>query len=146
MLGKYLKNYLIGGNMQLTSKKSIIGIAALIAIVALFFFTTDTFASGAKDLKGIATNLSENVRSMANLITLVAYVAGIGFLLAGVVQFKAHKDNPIQVPLSKPLVYIGVGAFLVFLPHLINTAGETVYGGSQQGRSGAEADISNSTN
>lgn len=145
MLGKRTILHTSGETMQITSKRNIISIAALIAIVVLFFISTDIFAvsgGGAKDLKGVASNLTENIRSFANLITLIAYVAGIGFMLAGVVQFKAHKDNPVQVPLSKPLVYLGVGAFLVFLPQLISTAGQSVYGGSQQGKSGAQADLS----
>ena len=55
-------------------------------------------------------------------------MAGIGFAMAGILQFKAHKDNPAQVPLSKPIVYVCVGAFLLFLPQLMGTAGKSVFG------------------
>ena len=69
-----------------------------------------------------------NVLTIARLMVLISYVSGIGFAMAGILQFKAHKDNPAQVPLSKPIVYVCVGAFLLFLPQLMGTTGKSVFG------------------
>jgi len=98
----------------------------LAAITILLFWHEAIFA--ADDLKTVSNRIQENIVVVANLLVIVAYVSGVGFALAGIVQFKAHKDNPAQVPLSKPLVYIAVGAFLLFLPQLLKSAGQTIFG------------------
>lgn len=89
----------------------------------------------AQDLAGIVGNVQTNIQTLAPLLTIVAYISGIGFCIAGIVQFKAHKDNPTQVPLSKPMVYLGVGAALLFLPSIMASAGQTVFkGGDSAGK------------
>lgn len=98
-----------------------------------------TEANAAQALKDVVGNVKDNVIEIAPLLSIVSYVCGVGFCIAGIVQFKAHKDNPAQVPLSKPMVYIGVGAALLFLPSIMTTAGETIFGGEQTGaKTGAE--------
>ena len=96
--------------------------------VTMSMISESAFASGNQDLTAIAGTLYTNIKSLADLLTIVSYIAGIAFAIAGVVQFKAHKDNPGQVPLSKPIVYLGVGAALLFLPSIITTSGATVFG------------------
>lgn len=83
-------------------------------------------------LSGMAEGLRTQITAIADILVVVSYVAGVGFALAGIVQFKAHKDNPAQVPLSKPIVYIVVGACLLFLPNILDTAGSTVFGEGKQ--------------
>ena len=115
------------------SKKSYLTMFSFIAIGILLFLCNDlALAAGGKGLKDIADGMGEQVQAVASLLIIVAYVAGVGFALAGVVQFKAHKDNPTQVPLSKPIVYLVVGACLLFLPTIISSSGETIFGGDQQ--------------
>ena len=46
-------------------------------------------------------------------------------------KFKTHKDNPQQATLSQAIVYLGVGAALLFLPTIMASAGTTVFGGSE---------------
>lgn len=79
----------------------------------------------------LADNVTGTIGNITKLVTAASYVAGVGFALAGMVKFKAHRDNPTQVPLSAPIVLICVAAGLVFLPSIISSAGETVFGGSQ---------------
>lgn len=95
-------------------------------------------AGGGKDLGGIAEGVTEQLGNVATLFVVVAYVAGVGFALMGITQFKAHKDSPQQVPISKPIVYIMISAGLLFLPTLMDTAGQTVFGGDQQSGFGFE--------
>lgn len=95
----------------------------------------------AQDLSGIVKNVQTNVETLAPLLTIVSYVAGVGFAIAGIVQFKAHKDNPAQVPLSKPLVYLGVGAALLFLPSIMASAGSTVFAGEEASAAAGETGL-----
>ena len=100
-----------------------------ILLLPLLILTSSAFA--AKGLSEILAGLNENLKALATLLQVVAYISGVGFFLAGVLQFKAHRDNPAQVPLSKPMVYLGVASGLLFLPTILEVAGETVFGGEQ---------------
>ena len=87
------------------------------------------------DLAGLANNVRSNLQAVITLAITGAYVAGIVLFISGLVKFKAHKDNPTQVPLSTPVVLIGISACLLFFPSLLDVAGSTVFGGDggQQG-------------
>lgn len=85
-------------------------------------------AQSGQDLKTIVGNVKTNITSLISLLIIISYIAGVGFALAGILQFKAHKDNPTQVPLSKPIVLLAVAACLLFLPSIMSTAGRTVFG------------------
>lgn len=78
------------------------------------------------DPGGVATNPS-SIGSLATLITAGAYVAGFGFALGSILKFKAHKDNPTQTPLSKPIVLLFVAAALIFLPSIFKSTGGTLF-------------------
>lgn len=85
-------------------------------------------ASSGEGIAKVAGQVEGQITAIANLLVIVAYVAGVGFALGGVIKFKAHRDNPQQVPLSAPIVLLAVGACLLFLPSILTTAGETVFG------------------
>lgn len=112
------------------TKRGKIVISSLCAAIVYLIWDNVAFAGGG-DLSAITTQVQTQVSTVATLLVIVSYVAGVGFCLAGVVQFKAHKDNPMQVPLSKPIVYLSVGACLLFLPTIMKSAGETIFGGDQ---------------
>ncbi len=88
-------------------------------------------AFAADDIATIAGNITGQLGSLTVLLVVAAYVAGVGFALMGVTQFKAHKDNPQQTPISKPIVYIIIAAALLFLPTLMGAAGESVFGSTK---------------
>jgi intracellular multiplication protein IcmD len=106
------------------------------ALLMVFFYADQSLAAdGAAADGGLATiadNVTSNLGSMATLISAASYIAGIGMALAGMVKFKAHRDNPTQTPLSAPLVLLFVGIGLVFLPSIIKSAGTTLFGGGDQ--------------
>lgn len=97
------------------------------AIVALSCVSGLLIASEGQSLGGVAGTITKSMDNVAKLITAASYVAGVGFALMGMLKFKAHKDNPAQVPLSQPIVLLAIAAGLVFLPSLITSAGSTVW-------------------
>lgn len=103
-------------------------------LLALFLVSNFVLAGGGSgaSLGQVADNVTGTMGSVAKLITAASYVAGVGFALMGMLKFKAHKDNPTQVPLSQPIVLLAIAAGLVFLPSLISSGGQTVWAGSQQ--------------
>lgn len=101
------------------------------ALIALFFVSSFVFAAGdGKSLGDVAGEVTSSMTNVAKLITAASYVAGVGFAMMGMLKFKAHKDNPTQVPLSQPIVLLCIAAGLVFLPNLISTGGKTMWGDS----------------
>jgi intracellular multiplication protein IcmD len=111
-INKKLKNYL----------PSIVGLSLY------FYYHSALAATGGQSLATISNRVQTNILAVVKLLIIISYLAGVGFAMAGILQFKAHKDNPQQTPLSKPVVYIAVAGFLLFLPSLMKTTGKTIFG------------------
>ncbi len=97
----------------------------------LAFWVGDAMAQSGQSLSDIVGTLQDNVLTLGPLLTIISYIAGVAFAIAGIVKFKAHKDNPTQVALSQPIVYLCVGAGLLFLPSIMASAGSTIFGSGQ---------------
>jgi intracellular multiplication protein IcmD len=115
-------------NNMINDKSNILKKYLLPLAIFLCFFCSTALAGDAQSLATISGRVQSNVLSVVKLLIVLSYCAGVGFAMAGVLQFKAHKDNPQQTPLSKPMVYLAVAAFLLFLPSLMGTAGSTIFG------------------
>jgi intracellular multiplication protein IcmD len=98
-------------------------------VFSSFAVTSSLYATGSGEgIGSVAKNISLALTDIGLLINGAAYVAGLGFALAGMLKFKAHKDNPQQVPLSTGIVLFAVGAGLVFIPSLLKSGGHTLFG------------------
>jgi len=113
-------------------KKSYQKYAAFISAGIALLFMHGLAIGTSGDLSSIATSLTTQITTLANVLIIVAYVAGIGFALGGIMLFKSHKENAQQTPLSKCIIYIVIGACLLFLPTLISSTGTTIFGDSKQ--------------
>lgn len=98
-----------------------------LAIVAVAALTFVGLAIGASDVGSVAHNVTKSMQNLARLITAVAYVAGLGFAVAAILKFKAHKDNPTQIPVGTPIALLFVSAALVFLPSILGVTGKTLF-------------------
>lgn len=78
----------------------------------------------------MALKITQSFYGLSKLITAGAYMAGIGFVMASMLKFKAHKDNPTQIPIGTPIALLFVGSALIFLPHIFIIAGYTIFGGT----------------
>lgn len=78
----------------------------------------------------VATTVTGNLAAIARLITAASYVAGMAFAVGAIVKFKAHKDNPTQIPIGTPIALLFVGAALIFIPTVFKVSGATLFGGS----------------
>lgn len=105
-------------------------VVVTVSVVALALTATAVFADG--DIASVATKVKTQATAVATLLNVASYVAGVGFALAGILQFKAHKENPQQTPLSKPVVMIVVAACLLFLPTIMELAGSSLFDSGQK--------------
>lgn len=91
----------------------------------------EVFAVGTSGgIGGVATKVRGNLGAIAKLITALSYVGGMAFAIGAVAKFKAHKDNPTQIPIGTPIALLFIGAALIFIPSVFSTTGGTLFGGS----------------
>lgn len=76
----------------------------------------------------IATHVDTSVNELAVILTDVAIIAGIGFIMASFFKFHQHKLNPTQVPLSQGVTLLLIGAGLVLFPTMLPTATTALFG------------------
>jgi intracellular multiplication protein IcmD len=100
-----------------------------------------TSGAAATGIGHVADNVKSNLKGLAYMITAASYVAGMGFAIAAIVKFKAHKDNAAQIPISQPIAMLFIGAALLFAPSVFKTTGQTLFGASgvQAGISGVSS-------
>ncbi len=110
--------------MKLTSRKT--GIA--IVTVLLCLGAGVALAASSQNLGTVANTIRDTFGALAKLITAAAYVAGFGFAFAAILKFKAHKDNPTQIPVGTPIALLFVAVALIFLPSVFSVSGATVFG------------------
>lgn len=91
------------------------------------------------NLSTLAASATTQISALAQLLKIVSYLVGVGFSIAAILQFKAHKENPQQVPLSKPVVMLLVASCLLFLPTVITLAGSSLLGSSATSAGGDAA-------
>lgn len=104
---------------------------------AVLLLASGVVLAADSDVGAIATSLTTSIGNFAKLLYIISYVAGIGFAIAGILQLKAHKEQPQQVPLSKPIVILIVAACLMFLPSVMSAAGASIFGTAQSAGSTA---------
>ena len=105
-----------------------------LAIVGAGFYADIAFAGSSgsttatgTDLGTVANQVRTNFSNIAELITASSYVAGLGFAISAILKFKAHKDNPTQIPVGTPIALVFIAAALLFTPSLFSTAGYTLF-------------------
>lgn len=103
----------------------------ILVLGALVCFTAGTAAFAAiSGVGSVAAQVTTNVGAIARLVTAASYVAGMAFAIGAIVKFKAHKDNPTQIPIGTPIALLFVGAALIFIPTVFKVSGETLFGAS----------------
>ena len=74
-----------------------------------------------------AQNLGLQVNDVTNLMVFGATLMGVTFLIIGGLNLKKHGDNPQQVPLAKPLVFLTAGAILFGLGATSDVTGNIIW-------------------
>lgn len=106
-------------------KKVILWLLALTGVTAATAALADISGIGS-----VASNVTSNIGNIAKLVTAAAYVAGMAFAVGAIVKFKAHKENPTQIPIGTPIAMLFVGAALIFVPTVFTVSGKTLFGAS----------------
>lgn len=98
-------------------------------LLGLFFLATFFAANAYSQTIGtVAANITKSVLNLTKLVSAGAYVGGTSMFLIAIFQFRQHKENPTQTPLSKPMMFLAIAGALLFLPTLITVTGATIFG------------------
>jgi intracellular multiplication protein IcmD len=103
--------------------------AVLLCVCGLFLVSSvfaETPSPGGNDISSIATGITTTLGSIGKLMVAIAYLAGFGFLMFGILKFKQHKDNPQQVTLGVPIVMTIIGSVLLFVGSFIAPLGASL--------------------
>ena len=120
------------------------GIAKKIGLsVAVLAGTTAAYA-GDESLGTMASALTKTFAAVGSAVTALSYIAGLGFAVAAILQFKQHKENPSQTPVGKPISQVLIAAALLFLPTIFSAVGNTIFSAGGQTAGAAGTSISSS--
>lgn len=92
-------------------------------------------AAAAQDLGEIADDLANQTGNVADLVSIVAFVLGVGMAIAGFLKFKQNAQNPNDpsAKISTAFILIFVGAGLVAIPAALGSGIATIFNdGAQQ--------------
>ena len=111
----------------------------MIAIAALFF----AGAANAAAVSDLTAEWGASLKGIRSVFVVGSSIAGLGLLAAGGLQLKKHGENPQQVPLSRPIIFLTAGALLFGLGATSNTLQETLLGeNAEAGSANLEDDFS----
>ena len=99
---------------------------AVLACASLF----PVVALAQLDAGGIADGLSSQTTQVAKLVTVVAFVIGVGLAIAGLLKFRANAQNPNDPSnsMTTAFVLVFVGAAMVAIPSLLGSGIMTIFG------------------
>ena len=83
-------------------------------VLLVFFFPLPVLAE-TWDFGEIAENLFAGGVIIENLIRAVCIITGVTLVFASFLQYKKHRNNPSEVPLSTPIMTLLVGLALIAL-------------------------------
>lgn len=78
-------------------------------------------------LKLVLVNLYCSFDPISIMLGGAGYLGGIAFGAAAALKFKQHRDNPTQVSIGFPLVYLTIAVGLVYMPSLLSEGRNTLF-------------------
>ena len=99
-----------------------------VAVAAAMMLPATAFAQ--RDVGGIAESLADQTGDIADLVSIAAFVIGVGLAIAGLLKFRAHSQNPNDPSnkMSTAFMLVFVGAAMVAIPATLGSGILTVFG------------------
>lgn len=93
-----------------------------------FVITMGFSITMAADVAELTTSWAASLEGLKKVLVLGATLVGLAGMAAGGIQLKKHGENPQQVPLNRPLIFLASGALLFGLGATSNTLQSTIFG------------------
>ena len=104
---------------------SILTLHTLLLAGSMYANTCST--DDAYGLKLVLVNLYCSFDPISIMLGGAGYLGGIAFGAAAALKFKQHRDNPTQVSIGFPLVYLTIAVGLVYMPSLLSEGRNTLF-------------------
>lgn len=110
--------------------KAFLSVAAVAA--AVMFFADPAFAqqAQAKTLGAMTNSLYASLVNLQTFLSLLSYILGIYFSITGMLNLRAHVEDPGRNPLNKVMLRLAAAAFFIFAPTFANLIVNSLGGGS----------------
>lgn len=106
---------------------------ALLALCAFFFVEPAYAAVTSLSAADMLLNIKEQVPNLMRMVTAIGYVMGFYFIFYGILKLKQYGEMRTmmasQHSLKGPLVYMVMGALLIYLPSTVQMGTSTFWGG-----------------
>lgn len=112
------------------NKKNMIMFMTLMVGALLFLVAPDVSAQGLNNVTG---TLKSQFGGLAEVLSGISYIAGIGFGIKAALKFKEYSEDSQRNKLSVPIGLAAVAGILMALPTLLTTSTESVLGTGYQG-------------
>jgi hypothetical protein len=76
----------------------------------------------------VTNGLLPQMGGIADLLSSLSYLAGIGFGIKAAMKLKEHNESKGQVSISAPITMAVVAALLIALPSLLSISAEAIFG------------------
>lgn len=83
---------------------------------------------GGPDIGGVLDNLRTSIERVPNILTTIAFIAGLMMAIWGVLRLKEHVDNPNQIPISDGIKRLIAGGAFLGLPVTTNVIKGSIFG------------------
>lgn len=113
--------------------------SSLLAIsVGLLLVAAPSFAQ--QNAGAAAQGLLEQFSSFASLLLSAAFIGGIGCAITAFLKFRGHAENPQQVQLKIPLMWLFVSICLIALPAVLSMGKMSIFQGTGNNVEGSNYD------
>lgn len=103
----------------------------LILLVAALFFTLPVYAADTITAQEMLKNIVSQLPQVMKMITAMAYVMGFYFIFYGIMKLKQYGEARTQMSqsheLKGPLIFMMVGALLIYLPSSVEIGMSTFW-------------------
>ena len=112
--------------MKLNFKK-ILGFTA-VAALGIVATMEPALAQSNVGVGKVTSGLLPQMSGVADLLSSLSYLAGIGFGIKAALKLKEHNESKGQVPVSAPITMAIVAGLLIALPSLLSISSEAIFG------------------
>ena len=75
---------------------------------------------GGETFGTVATNLTGATDVFSGVFSAMFYVIGIAMVVASIMRYRDHRQNPVQMPIGRVIFLLIAGLIVGFFPFIVN--------------------------
>lgn len=90
--------------------------STILLVDSLAYGDVAVVRSGSQSLAQVSTGLLEPLGLFTQALYNICYVIGAMMIFGAITQYREHRNNPAQTPISRPVMLLLLGLLLILLP------------------------------